>query len=43
MAWDCVKCLDLKGLVSWQAYFVELMKYIFAYSQIIIGNIPSVI
>jgi hypothetical protein len=41
MAWSCVKCLVLKGLVDGQAYFDELMKYIFTYSQIIIGNLSA--
>jgi hypothetical protein len=33
-----VKCLDLKGLVDGQAYFDELLKYIFTYLQNVIGN-----
>jgi hypothetical protein len=43
LACNCGKRLVLKGLVAGQAYFDELMKYIFTYSQIIIGNVPSVI
>jgi hypothetical protein len=38
-----VKCLDLKGLVDGQAYFDELLKYIFTYSQIVIGNVPAML
>ena len=33
-----MKCLDLKGLVDGQAYFDELLKYIFTYLQNVIGN-----
>jgi hypothetical protein len=36
-----VKRFDLKGLAVGQAYFDELLKYIFNYSQIIIGNVPA--
>jgi hypothetical protein len=43
MAWGCVKCLDLKGLAGGQSHFDDLLKYIFAYSQIFIGNVPAVI
>jgi hypothetical protein len=43
MACDCGKCLVLKGLAVGQAYFVELLKYIFTCLQIIIGNVPAVI
>jgi hypothetical protein len=32
-----------KGFGGWSSLFDELLKYIFTYSQIIIGNIPSVI
>jgi hypothetical protein len=27
--------------MSWQAYFDDLLKYIFTYLQIIIGNVPA--
>jgi hypothetical protein len=43
MALDCGKRLNLRGLVSWQAYFAESMKYIFTYLQNVIGNVPAVI
>jgi hypothetical protein len=33
-----VKCLVLKGLVDGQAYFDDLLKYIFTYLQNVIGN-----
>jgi hypothetical protein len=34
--------LNLRGLVSGQAYFDESMKYIFTYLQNVIGNLPAV-
>jgi hypothetical protein len=43
MACDCGKSLEIRGLAGGQSYFVELLKYISTYSQIVIGNIPSVI
>jgi hypothetical protein len=41
MACDCGKCLVLKGLAVGQSYFDELLKYIFTYSQLVIGNLPA--
>jgi hypothetical protein len=41
MAWNCVECLVLKGLAGGQAYFDGLLKYIFTYSQLVIGNVPA--
>jgi hypothetical protein len=43
MAWDCGKCLVLKGFAGGQAYFDELLKYIFTYSQLVIGNLSAMI
>ena len=36
-----MECLVLRGLAVGQAYFDELIKYIFAYSQFFIGNLPA--
>jgi hypothetical protein len=33
--------LEIKGLAGGQSYFDELMKYIFTYSQIVIGNLSA--
>lgn len=33
--------MNLRGLVDGQAYFDELLKYIFTYLQIVIGNLPA--
>jgi hypothetical protein len=41
MAWDCVKCLVLKGLAVGQAYFDELLKYILRLLAFFIGNVPA--
>jgi hypothetical protein len=41
LACDCVKCLVFKGLAGGQAYFDELLKYIFTYSQLVIGNLSA--
>jgi hypothetical protein len=41
LACDCWKCLVFKGLMACQAHFDELLKYIFTYSQIIIGNLSA--
>jgi hypothetical protein len=41
IACDCGKRLGIRGLADGQAYFDGLMKYIFTYSQIIIGNVPA--
>jgi len=41
LACDCGKCLEIRGFVGCQSYFVELLKYIFTYSQIIIGNFSA--
>jgi hypothetical protein len=43
MAWSCVKCFDLRGLAVGQAYFDELLKYIFTYLQNVIGNSSAMI
>jgi hypothetical protein len=43
LACDCVKCFDLRGFAGGQAYSVELLKYIFIYSQLIIGNVAAMI
>jgi hypothetical protein len=43
MACDCGKCLVFKGLMACQSYFSELLKYIFTYSQIFIGNVPAMV
>ena len=41
MAYDWGKRLNLSGLAVGQAYFDELLKYIFTYSQIFIGNVSA--
>jgi hypothetical protein len=41
LACDCGKRLVLKGLVDGQAYFDELLKYIFTYWKNVIGNVPA--
>ena len=41
MACDCVECLVLKGLVGGQAYFDELLKYIFKLLAFIAGNLSA--
>jgi hypothetical protein len=41
MAWDCGKCFDLRGLAGGQAYFDELIKYIFRLLAFFIGNVPA--
>jgi hypothetical protein len=41
MVCDCGKCLEIRGLAVGQSYSIELMKYIFTYSQIIIGNLSA--
>jgi hypothetical protein len=38
-----VECLDLKGLAVGQAYFDELLKYIFKLLAFFIGNVPAMI
>jgi len=43
LACDWGKRLNLRGLVGGQAYFDELLKYIFTYSQIVIGNLSAMI
>jgi hypothetical protein len=41
LACGCGECLVLKGLAGGQAYFDELLKYIFTYSQLVIGNLSA--
>jgi hypothetical protein len=38
-----VECLVLRGLAGCQAYFDELLKYIFTYLQNVIGNLSAMI
>jgi len=41
LACGCGECLVFKGLVGGQAYFDGLLKYIFTYSQLVVGNLSA--